>query len=1068
MGCGTGTALLVITSVIILADSVLLDIGKTKELETVIKDHTFIVSLRHIKPRKRSRGLLETLFAVDFPQSDNKFSLLLDRKVKKVIVETLEDGRKRSQHFVVDSLDEETTIKSIILEINQTQPGAHATLYLDCTSYGMVALPKTLKEMYNTHKDRKLEVFHERKYQIEIDGHHRDLRMVLSRNECPLSFQLNESKIWDSHLSDDLNNNLNDDPNIQAQQSDYDLYRGGGDPYRVDGKPYRGDIPLVSKLEDSGILDALNSLIKVVNLEVRKCEASAQAIDQLRRLIEQCELCKAQPIQRPSCATHPPNCAPGVRCHDTAEGPRCGSCPRGTIGDGYQCTPGRRCDENPCYPGVRCEDTSRGAKCGRCPSGYEGDGITCTRINPCQYNPCAPGTSCYPTEESPYYQCAGCPAGSTGNGSSCHDIDECDLVQPCDPRVTCHNLRPGYRCEPCPPGYRGDSDITGVGVEEAQRRRQRCVDIDECSEGRACVPHSECINTEGSYHCGPCEYGFIGNQSIGCHQGEGYCQSGQQCDRNAKCQALGWGSYGCRCNTGYAGNGIYCARDTDLDRWPDIDLPCSDLYCKKDNCLYTPNSGQEDNDQDGIGNACDDDPDNDNVIHNDNCMFYPNPDQTDSDYDKIGDACDNCPYDKNPDQSDVDGDGKGDVCDDDIDNDRIPNDRDNCPKVANTDQLDRDGDGIGDVCDNCPSAYNPGQEDQNENNVGDVCDSPIDTDKDGVPDSHDNCRLIPNPDQLDTDRDGKGDLCDNDIDGDEIPNNLDNCVYVYNPDQLDSNGNCYGDKCDNDTDNDTVVNEKDVCPTNSLIYQTDFSKYQTVVLDPEGETQTDPIWEIYNHGAEIVQTINSDPGLAVGHDKFTGVDFEGTFFVDSEVDDDYVGFIFSYQSNRKFYAVMWKKHPQLYWEAEPFQAFAEPGIQIKVIDSETGPGEILRNSLWHTGDTPNQVRLLWKDPRNVGWKEKTSYRWFLIHRPNIGLIRLKIFDGDQMVADSGNLFDTTHKGGRLGVLCFSQEMIIWSDLAYRCNENLREEIWNELSPRLQKKVKIENIGKCSVRPSVIH
>lgn len=57
--------------------------GKTKELETVIKDHTFIVSLRHIKPRKRSRGLLETLFAVDFPQSDNKFSLLLDRKVKK-------------------------------------------------------------------------------------------------------------------------------------------------------------------------------------------------------------------------------------------------------------------------------------------------------------------------------------------------------------------------------------------------------------------------------------------------------------------------------------------------------------------------------------------------------------------------------------------------------------------------------------------------------------------------------------------------------------------------------------------------------------------------------------------------------------------------------------------------------------------------------------------------------------------------------------------------------------------------------------------------------------------------
>lgn len=38
-----------------------------------------------------------------------------------------------------------------------------------------------------------------------------------------------------------------------------------------------------------------------------------------------------------------------------------------------------------------------------------------------------------------------------------------------------------------------------------------------------------------------------------------------------------------------------------------------------------------------------------------------------------------------------------------------------------------------------------------------------------------------------------------------------------------------------------------------------------------------------------------------------------------------------------------------------------------------------------------------------------------------------------MVADSGNIYDSTLRGGRLGVFCFSQEMIIWSDLVYRCN-----------------------------------
>ena len=174
-----------------------------------------------------------------------------------------------------------------------------------------------------------------------------------------------------------------------------------------------------------------------------------------------------------------------------------------------------------------------------------------------------------------------------------------------------------------------------------------------------------------------------------------------------------------------------------------------------------PNMDQADFDNDGMGDACDDDDDDDGVLDTVDC-------------DPLDPTIDFAP---------------GDTCDD--------GDANTMNDVINTDCMcigaegDMDGDGTPDMADNCPATPNPNQEDFDNDGMGDACDD--DDDDDGVLDTVDCDALDP------TINFAPGDTCDDgdaatmndiintscmcvgaegDMDGDGTPDAADNCPMM--------------------------------------------------------------------------------------------------------------------------------------------------------------------------------------------------------------------------------------------------------------------------------------------------
>lgn len=178
-------------------------------------------------------------------------------------------------------------------------------------------------------------------------------------------------------------------------------------------------------------------------------------------------------------------------------------------------------------------------------------------------------------------------------------------------------------------------------------------------------------------------------------------------------------------------------------------------------------------------------------------------------------------------------------------------------------------------------------------------------------------------------------------------------------------------------------------------------------------------WVLEPGNTAVKQVINADPSFYLNNLNQTQYSIDGTWQVlETGGDDDYMGFVFGYQSSSNFYLFDWKQGTQGY-----VGRTAAEGMSVKRFTGATGNGltDLSLEEFWENQASFGDMTLLaTNQSTSKGWVDNKLYNFHLDFNLTPGDIHIIVMDGAVTLWDT-TLHDTTFGGGQFGFFNNSQQ-----------------------------------------------